>query len=115
MICRLLQLKNAGWRLIIGYSRLIFNDPCLNESDQTTSFSSSFHCKTRWADLVIKGEGRLDEQSMYGKVPIGIYAIKLTESIKKEQEKVRISSCSFFITPDSCIAILQLNFQICNF
>lgn len=37
--------------------------------------ASEFETKLAWADLVITGEGRIDEQSVYGKVPTGISSI----------------------------------------
>ncbi|MGF7142759.1 glycerate kinase [Anaerotaenia torta] len=72
------DIKGAGAAGGLGMGLLVFTGAKLQIGINTILELADFEKKLEWADLVITGEGRIDEQSLNGKVPIGIsnYASK---------------------------------------
>lgn len=73
--CGLPDLRNmpgAGAAGGLGMGLAAFTGAALCSGIEAVLDASNFEDKLKWADLVITGEGRIDEQSVYGKVPTGI-------------------------------------------
>jgi len=91
------QLKGAGAAGGLGMGLVAFAGGRLQSGIEAVMKASDFNSKLEWADLVITGEGRIDGQSVNGKVVTGIskYAamhhvpvIAIVGSIGKNAEAV---------------------------
>lgn len=68
--CRLDQGSGAAGGL--GYSLLSFFQPVIKSGLSIIATESSLEYHLKDAALVLTGEGKIDAQSLYGKVPVGI-------------------------------------------
>lgn len=81
VLCGLSDLRDmpgAGAAGGLGMGLAGFTGAGLRSGIEAVLHASGFEDRLKWADIVITGEGRIDEQSAYGKVPTGIskYAVK---------------------------------------
>lgn len=62
----------------LGMGLMAFAGASLCSGIEAVLKAANFEKKLEWADIVITGEGKIDEQSAFGKVPAGIskYAVK---------------------------------------
>lgn len=72
MKCQMAETKGAGAAGGLGFAFLTFLDANLRSGIETVLDMVEFDEKLRDVDLVITGEGRMDWQSSFGKVPSGI-------------------------------------------
>lgn len=72
MKCQMAETKGAGAAGGLGFAFLTFLDANLRSGIETVLDMVGFDEKLRDVDLVITGEGRMDWQSSFGKVPSGI-------------------------------------------
>lgn len=70
----LADMPGAGAAGGLGMGLAGFIGAELKPGIQAVLDACEFESKLGWADLVITGEGRIDQQSVYGKVPTGISA-----------------------------------------
>lgn len=72
------NLAGAGAAGGLGFALVTFLNANMHSGIESVLEAANFTNKLDWADLVITGEGRIDEQSIMGKVPSGIakYATK---------------------------------------
>lgn len=66
------NLPGAGAAGGLGFALVTFLNANMRSGIESILEASHFNDKLEWADLVITGEGRIDEQSIYGKVISGI-------------------------------------------
>ena len=66
------DLEGAGAAGGLGYGLLVFLGASLKRGIDTMLDLAGFDERIKGADLVITGEGRIDGQSAFGKVPVGI-------------------------------------------
>lgn len=66
------KMKGAGAAGGLGMGLIVFTGGKLQLGIDTILKLIDFDKKMKWADLVVTGEGRIDGQSLNGKVPIGI-------------------------------------------
>lgn len=72
MKCQMAETKGAGAAGGLGFAFLTFLDANLRSGIETVLDMVGFDEKLQDVDLVITGEGRMDWQSSFGKVPSGI-------------------------------------------
>jgi len=68
----IIEIEGAGAAGGLGMGLIVFAGGKLKSGIDTILELIDFDKKLEWADLVITGEGRIDGQSLNGKVPIGI-------------------------------------------
>ncbi len=83
------DMPGAGAAGGLGFALVTFFNATIRSGIDSVLEAAHFNDKLDWADLVISGEGRIDEQSLNGKVCYGVAA----QAYKKQIPTIAIVGC----------------------